>query len=71
MKTLQGVFSTATNLVWLGLKILELMKLVSPGTARMYDNLMVALKVGMEEGYKERVFTPMAYWLAKKPEKAS
>lgn len=69
MKSVQGILSTATSLVYYGLKTLELLMLISPGTAKMYDNLMICLKVGMEEGYKERVFTPMAYWLAVKPEK--
>ena len=37
------------------------------GTTPAYRRLMLALKSGMHEGAKAKIFTPMHYWLARKP----
>lgn len=66
--SLQVVFSSMTTLIFVGLWMLEMLSMVSPGTAEAYKIIMISLKVGMEEGARQKLFTPMHYWLARKPE---
>jgi hypothetical protein len=39
----------------------------SDETAKAYSDLMIALGRGMHDGAKQKIFTPMHYWLARKP----
>ena len=56
-----------TTLLYSGIWVLEKLSLVPPVTAKSYNDLMIALKTGMHDGAKEGIFTPMHYWLARKP----
>jgi sterol 24-C-methyltransferase len=65
--SLQVLFSSMTTILFSGFWALEKLSLVPPATAKAYQELMVALRVGMHEGAKQGIFTPMHYWLARKP----
>lgn len=65
--SLQVIFSSMTTILFFAIWMLEKLAMVSPGTAEAYNIVMVSLKVGMEEGAKQKLFTPMHYWLARKP----
>lgn len=65
--SLQVIFSSMTTMLFFAIWILEKLAMVSPGTAEAYNIIMVSLKVGMVEGAKQKLFTPMHYWLVKKP----
>ena len=65
--SLQVLFSSMTTVLFSGIWVLEKIRMVPAGTARAYDKLMLALKNGMHDGGKEKIFTPMHFWLARKP----
>lgn len=65
--SLEVLFSSLTTVLHSGIWVLEKLRMVPPATARAYKDLMVALRVGMHDGAKEGIFTPMHYWLARKP----
>ncbi len=64
-RVLYSTFSLLSWERWLALA--EKLRLVSPGTARAYNDVMSALGEGMIEGARQGIFTPMHYWLARKP----
>ena len=65
--SLQVLFSSLTTLLSGGMFVLEKLRFVPEGTRKAYDDLMIALKNGMHDGAREGIFTPMHYWLARKP----
>ncbi len=66
---LEVVHSLVTKVVsteaWI--RFAETVRMLPPGTADTYD-LMHSLGAGMYEGAQQGIFTPMHYWLARKPE---
>lgn len=65
--SLQVLFSSMTGVLSSGIWVLEKLRMVPAGTARAYKDLMIALKHGMHEGGTQKIFTPMHFWLARKP----
>jgi sterol 24-C-methyltransferase len=65
--SLRVLFASLPRLVSSSIRLLEKLSRVPRGTAKAYDDLMVALGTGMVDGAKQRIFTPMHYWLARKP----
>ena len=57
-----GKLLSMENMMW----VAEKLRVVPPGTARAHD-LMHSLGTGMQEGGEHEIFTPMHYWLARKP----
>jgi sterol 24-C-methyltransferase len=67
-RALEVVHSLVTKVVSTetAIRMAERVRLVPPGTADAYD-LLHALGEGMYEGARQKIFTPMHYWLARKP----
>ncbi len=59
--------SSLTKAVFGGIWTLEKLSMVPKGTSAAYDDLMVALKNGLQGGAREGIFTPMHFWIARKP----
>lgn len=61
------IFTSFTTVLFTSIWLLEKLGLVGKGTSEAYRTLMINLKFGIKEGAKHKVFTPMHYWLARKP----
>lgn len=65
--SLQVLLRSLRTFVDAGIRAAETVSALPKGTTKVYEDLMYALRVGLYDGAREGIFTPMHYWLARKP----